>query len=173
MPNTIEHIRANVTAKAGALRARAQGFTGVFGQLVAQHAEIAELLERAGRTRDEQERGELWVAVRRELLSHERAELAVVYEELAKYAATSDIAESHADEAPTLEALIAEIDVVGYDAPSFGPLLARLVRLVQQHVDEEENDFFPRAEDELGEDVARELRAPFEAAQERQLETLA
>jgi hypothetical protein len=173
MPNPLETISAKSAGAAAAVSARAKGLTGVFNKLAQQHKEAATLLKRAERTHDPAKRQDLWNTVRRELLSHERAESNILYTELAMHAATQDIAERHSDEAQTLEATIAEIDVVGYDSPHWTPLVQRLITLVEHHVDEEENEFFPRAQDAIGKDAAHALEGPLVAAKERLMEELA
>lgn len=173
MPNPLETISAKSAGAAGAVSAKMKGLTGVFNELAQQHRQAAALLKQTERAHDPAKRQDLWGTVRRELLSHERAELSILYPELAQHAATQDIAERHSDEAQTLEATIAEIDMVGYDSPNWTSLVQRLITLVEHHVDEEENEFFPRAEATIGKDAARALQGRLVAAKERLLEELA
>jgi hypothetical protein len=173
MPNPVENIAAKTAAKVAALGARAKGLTGVFNKLAEQHKEAAMLLKRAESTDDIAKREELWMTLRRELLSHERGELSVVYPALAEHAATQDIAQQHGDEVPMLEAAIAEIDVAGCDTPDWKALIQRLTNLLQHHVNEEENEFFPRALEALGNDAADDLEDPYMAAKQRAMQELA
>jgi hypothetical protein len=172
MPNPMETLAAKSAGKAAAVGARAKGLTGVFNKLAEQHKEAAILLKRAESAEDADKRQDLWRAVRRQLLAHERTEVSVVYPELAKHAATEDIAQRHSAEAQMLEGTIAEIDVVGYDSPNFTALIQRLTTLVEHHVDEEEHEFFPRAQETLGKNGAEELEERATAARERILEEL-
>lgn len=167
MPNPIEKIAAKGAGKAAALGARVRGLTGVFSTLAEQHHEAAVLLKRAESVDDPVKRADLWQTIRRELLSHERAELNVVYPALKQNAAVSDIPRHHNDEVPALEAAIREIDSAGYESPSWSQLVGRLRKLIEHHATEEENDFFPRAEDALGKEASAELDARFMAAKEQ------
>jgi hemerythrin superfamily protein len=167
MPNPIEKIAAKGAGKAAAIGARAKGLTGVFNTLAEQHHEAAVLLKRAESADDPTKRADLWQTIRRELLSHERAELNVVYPALKQNAAVSDIPRHHNDEVPALEAAIREIDAAGFESPSWSQLVGRLRNLVEHHATEEENEFFPRAEDALGKDASAELDGRFMAAKEQ------
>ncbi|HTV20056.1 MAG TPA: hemerythrin domain-containing protein [Polyangiaceae bacterium] len=170
MPNPLENVASKAAGKAAALSARAKGLSGVFATLAEQHREAGVLLKRAAGVDDVEKRRDLWSTLRRELLSHERGELNVVYPTLEQHPATRDIAQRHAADAHTLETTINEIDAAGCASPQWKPLLERLVTLVQHHVDEEEHEFFPRAQEAIGKDAASDLEAPFMAARERAME---
>jgi hemerythrin superfamily protein len=172
MPNPMEQLAAKSAGIAGAIAARVKGLNGVFTKLAEQHREASLMLKRLATVDDVSKRQDLWSTVRRELLSHERAELATVYPVLQQHAAARDIALRHAQEADTLEAAIGEIDIVGYDAPTFKPLVEHLITLLMHHVEEEENEFFPRAQEVLGKERVEELEAPFLAAKERIMENI-
>ena len=172
MPNAMEKMAAKTAGKAAAVGARAKGLTGVFNKLAEQHKEAAVLLKRAAGTDDPGKREELWRTVRRELLSHEKAELSTVYPALKQEAATADIPRHHNEEVPELEEAIAAIDRAGFDSPQWQPLLQRLHALVTEHAEEEENEFFPRAEEALGKEKAADLEKPFLAAKEKVAKTI-
>jgi hemerythrin superfamily protein len=170
MPNPLETVAAKTAAKAANVGARAKGLTGVFAKLAEQHQEASVLLKRAAGADDVQKRRDLWATLRRELLSHERAERQVVYPALEDVADMQDIVQRHAEEADTLEAAITEIDIAGCSSPNWPTHMQRLIALVQKHVDEEEDDFFPRAQEALGKQATRDLEDPFMAAKERVME---
>jgi hemerythrin superfamily protein len=167
MPNPIEKVAAKGAAKVAAVGARAKGLTGVFNKLAEQHKEAAVLLKRAEGTDDPAKRADLWTTIRRELLSHERAELATVYPALKQEPATRDIPQHHNEEVPELEAAIREVDLAGFDSPNWKPLIGRLRALVVEHAEEEENEFFPRAEEALGKEATAELEGRFLDAKKR------
>jgi hemerythrin superfamily protein len=167
MPNPVEKIAAKGAAKIAAVGARAKGLTGVFNKLAEQHQEAAVLLKRAEGVDDPAKRADLWQTIRRELLSHERGELNVVYPALKQNAAVSDIPRHHNDEVPALEAAIREIDAAGFESPSWSQLVGRLRNMVEHHATEEENEFFPRAEEALGKEASAELEVRFLAAKEQ------
>jgi hemerythrin superfamily protein len=151
-----------------AVKATLKGFTGVFKTLTEQHGQVAGLLTRV--TKDPAKRADLWPKIRIELLSHERAELDVVYPELANYDATRTMAQRHQREADELEATIQAVDNAPYDSDVWGTRFEHMVGLVKQHVAEEEGEIFPAAQKVVGAQRARELDEDFLAAKQAVLE---
>jgi hypothetical protein len=167
MPNTVENFAAKTAGKAAGLRARAQGLVGVFNVLAQQHEQVASLLTRAKQAEDPAKRRDLWSQVRCELICHERAELSTVYPVIEENPASADIARVHADSSRDLEAAIANVDGLGYDSSGWEGALHSLIELVQQHVEQEEKEFFPRAQETMGKEAAHALERPFLAAQQQ------
>jgi hypothetical protein len=167
MPNPIEKAAAKGAGKIAAVSARAKGLTGVFNKLAEQHREAAVLLKRAEGVDDPAKREDLWRTIKRELLSHERAELSTVYPALKQDPSLRDIPQHHNAEVPELEAAIAAIDAEGFGSLRWRALVGHLRELVTQHANEEENEFFPRAEEALGKEASAELEGRFMAAKEK------
>jgi len=167
MPNPVENFAAKTAGKAAGLRARAQGLIGVFNILAQQHKEAGILLSRTKSANEPEKRRELWSQVRRELICHERAELGTVYPVIEENPLSADIARQHADEAMELESAIARIDALGYESNAWEDSVQSLIELVKQHVQREEHEFFPRAQDTIGKEATTALEGPFLAAQEQ------
>ena len=138
-----------------------KGLNGVFVTLAEQHHEASVLLSRAGGTKDAEKRRELWTEIKKQLVSHERAERAEVYSALGGDSRTKDIVRIHAEEADELERSINEIDAVSFDSPEWQRRIEQLTKLVKQHVSEEEGEFFSQAQEVLGKDGAKRLEKPF------------
>jgi hemerythrin superfamily protein len=172
MPNAIENAVAKVAGKTGAVEARFKGLKGVFTKLAEQHHEVGALLSRAESATDFSKRRDLWGEIRKQLISHEQGELLEIYPALESYAATRDVARRHAEEAGELEALIREVDSVGFQSDAWQPTLANLIAKVTEHVQIEETEFFPRAQEALGEDAAKQLEAPFMKAKEQAMQKI-
>jgi hemerythrin HHE cation binding domain-containing protein len=166
MPNAIESLSAKVAGTAGAAAARAKGLTGVFNKLAEQHKEVAALLQRAEIADEPEKRKDLWSKIRVELLSHEQGELREVYPAFDKHVSLRDIVEEHGDDADLLEATIQEIDGIDFASEAWPVALKRLITAVKQHAEEEEKEFFPRAQDVLGKNETKSLEERFLAAQE-------
>jgi hypothetical protein len=66
--------------------------------------------------------------------------------------------------ASELEATIAEIDALSIGSANWTSAFDRLARLVEQHVDREESDYFPKAQKALGKERTEELLFAFDAA---------
>ena len=143
--------------KVRGVKARVDGFVGVFKTLAAQHGAISILMQRM------QERPEkkpaLWPEIRRELLSHERGEMRAVYPVLREYAETRILAEQHALELGEMEDLIDEIDAA--EVEDWCSRYDQLVDAVLRHVEREEQQIFPKAQNAIGEKMAKELDARF------------
>jgi len=100
------------------------------------------------------------------LLAHERGELASVYSALNDYETLRSIVLEHQAEAKQLETAIAAVDSQDYDTLAWGNAFERLFALVQQHVEEEEKDFFPLAQKTIGNEETEALLKRYEAARQ-------
>jgi iron-sulfur cluster repair protein YtfE (RIC family) len=172
MANPVEHVKAKVAGITGAVEARFKGLKGVFMKLAEQHHAVSSLLSDAEKTDDFTRRAALWAEIRRELVSHEQAELLQVYPVLEDYETTREIAHQHTEAAAELEAAVQELDSIGFQSDAWQPALERLIARVQAHVELEEEQLFPRAQEALGDEAARELEGPFERARELALARL-
>jgi hypothetical protein len=164
MPNPVETIAAKTAGKAAGVRARVQGLVGVFNVLAQQHQQAASLLARAKKADNPEKRRELWSEVRCELICHERAELGTVYPVIEENPMCADISRAHAEGARELESAISSIDALGYDSALWQDSVQSLIQLIEQHVQQEEQEFFPRAQDTIGKEAAHALERPFLAA---------
>jgi hemerythrin superfamily protein len=161
MPNPIENVIAKGAGKVAAVEARAKGLKGVFTKLAEQHREAATLLARADSTTDVGKRRDLWTEIKKQLISHERAELAEIYPVLAGYDATREITRLHNAQAETLESTINQLDAMTFETPAWKTTLEKLIGLVKAHADQEESEFFPRAQQTIGEEASRQLEDLF------------
>jgi hypothetical protein len=172
MPNSVENFAAKTAGKAAGLRAR--GLTGVFNLLAQQHEEAATLLKRTQRASEPEQRRKHWLAIRRELICHERAELITIYPVLHENEklAAAGIERAHAKDAEQLEAAMSRVDTAGFETSRWHDLLEDLIQLVERHAEQEENDFFPRAQAAIGKEAAASLEGPFKAAHQQCLTPL-
>lgn len=159
MPSRIDSILSHGMAKVKAVKARLSGLVGVFKTLAEQHGEVTALLESARLSDDKFTR--LWPTIRRELLSHEQAELREVFPVVRAHEATRQLADHHDAEAAEIEQLIASIDQLMLGSPERRELFQRLIDTVVDHAREEESDIFPKAQDAIGKTEAQALDARF------------
>jgi len=164
MPNSIEQLGVKAAGTVKAVKAGFNGLRGVFLHLAEEHGEVAAMMKHVSKSNDAQVRREHFAKIRRELLSHERAELAEVYPPLSQQEGTRDVAVLHAQEAAQLESAIDAVDALDPATQAWGLAFERLFALVQQHVEEEEKDFFPKAQAAIGEEAAEALLKRYEAA---------
>ena len=159
MPNRTDQMVSKGMEAEKALKATVKGLVGVFKTLMEQHGAVSGLMRRV--QGDEELRADLWPQIRRELLSHERGELRVVYPALRASPETAALAERHDAEAALLEQQIAKVDAESIDGEAWGDRFEELVELVKKHVDDEESNIFPAGQKAIGKDRARELEPLF------------
>jgi hemerythrin superfamily protein len=170
MSTRTDSVIAKTKAAAHAVKAKMDGLHGVFATLAKQHTEVSSLMKSV--EDDADKRDELWPTIRTELLSHERAELRVVYPELRMNAATRALADQHEEEAKELEGLIQELDGTVIDSNMWGSKFATLAQTVRQHAEEEEKEIFPQAEQVIGKMRTKAMNDEFLAAKKQVAETV-
>ena len=166
MANSFEQVAAKARGTVQAVKAGFNGLRGVFLHLAEEHGEVASLIKRVRSTTEGSVRRDHWPQIRSELLSHERAERQEVYPRLEGFDTTRRIVAQHTAEANLLEDAIARLDLLDPSSAAWGSAFEALAVMVEQHVEEEEGDFFPKAQIALGEDEAESLLKRFEIAKE-------
>jgi hemerythrin superfamily protein len=146
-----------------AAKATLEGLTGVFRHLAQEHGEVTALLLRVKMSSDPKVRAELFPTIRKELLSHERGEVEVVFAAMELHTALRPMVAQHRQEAAELEKLLEQLSSLPYDDQVWVTTFAAMVDTVQRHALEEENEIFPTAERVLGEDAAKALLPRFES----------
>lgn len=170
MPNRLDSTLSHGMGKLKAVKARLAGLVGVFKALAEQHGEVIVLLERA-RASDEKF-AQLWPTIRRELLSHENAELRALYPVLRTREETRKLADHHDAEASEMEAMIAAIDELAIATPERRHIYQRLVDAVSHHARDEESHVFPRAQKAIGKQEAEAMEARLLAEKQQIAESL-
>jgi|SRR5688572_5013212 len=171
-PSIPSHIqKAKHTEQPSSTRARASAFVGVFETLVNEHRKAAELMQRIAH-QSAASRQEAWPILRRQLLSHDRAEELEVYAALEGYDGARDILEHHKLDAGEFEGSINELDAIDYGSERWVAKLRDIVASFEDHVRDEESNYFPRMQQMLGEAKARDLHERFVSAQREVIHTL-
>lgn len=169
MPSSLEKVASKTMGTVKGAKASLKGLSGVFKRLMQEHGEVSALMKRVDSSSDEEVRRALYPTIRRELLSHEQGELKAVYPVLGQYSATSEIAAIHAHEASELDAAIEALDALDLAGEEWKPAFEHLFGVVKRHVEEEEGEFFPRAQETIGDAQAQALEGRYEAAKESAL----
>jgi hemerythrin superfamily protein len=170
MPNRTQDSATKRAPQGNTGRAGADGLVGVFRTLAEQHDQVAALFEQL--QEQPESRALLWPQLRRELVSHEHAEVRELYPVLRQLAATRALADHHDDEARELDAMISRLDTLDIQSDDWTTLFDALVDTVIHHAkDEEEAKIFPAAQQALGEPRAIELDAKVLAAKQQLMET--
>ena len=153
---------AGVAKAAGA---RLKGLFGVFNTLAKQHAEAKSLLKRLANSDDRYIQVELWPTLCAELISHERAELDEVFPVLERHGMLHEVVQRHRTEAAEIESAIGDVDAASYGTADWTTRVRALEALVIAHAKEEEEQFFPRAQNVLERETIKDLDQRYKAAQ--------
>jgi len=169
MPTRMEEMASKGMGVAKEIKATFEGLHGVFKKLMEEHGEVTALLLRVKGSSDVEVRRNLFPKIHAELLSHEKGELADVYPVFRENAELATFADAHDREAGEIERMLDELSALPYADEGWGGKFERLVELVSHHVEEEEGEYFPKAEKILGEEKAEEMLPRFEATKEKVL----
>jgi hemerythrin superfamily protein len=160
----IEAIASEVMGAIKATKGKLSGLQGVFEHLAREHGKATGLLLRLKVSSDPRLRASLFSQVRRELLAHERGELAVVFPAFRSHRELAGFVEEHRRDAEKLDSLIEGLSTTPCTDEMWGPRLDDLIQSVSQHAAEEEEEFFPKASHVLGSKKSDALLERFEAA---------
>jgi hemerythrin superfamily protein len=145
---------------------------GIFRRLVDEHAQVMALMQHVIASPNEAERGELFDEVRRELLSHARAEQATLYATLREHASTEEMALHGWEEHEEVEELLSELEGLDPSDDEWMGLFVQMTTAVEHHVSEEEGEIFAAAKEVIGTQKAEELERDFTTTKEDELERL-
>lgn len=166
----MNHLTEQVASKAmsafKAAKATLMGLTGIFRKLEQEHGEVSALLMRVKMSSDVNIRRELFPKIRAELLAHEKGELRHVYPMFRTHSATQHIAEQHDHEASQLHDTIEQLARMDVTSDGWKTTFDHLVALVQHHVKEEEDEFFPAGQRAFPERTHEMLQVYVEAKRE-------
>ena len=163
MANPIDTISAKAKGIQKGIEARREGLVGVFHTLAKQHGEAGALLDRV--KGDASKADSLWPKIKIALVSHEKAELQVVYPALARHNELQVFVEQHARDAQQLEDMVVRLDAMAVASPEWMSLFASLRAAVLTHASTEESEIFPEALQFIGENRAKELDDAFKSVQ--------
>jgi hypothetical protein len=161
MPNRMEQAASKAMGAIKTAKATIEGLSGVFKQLTKEHGEVTALLMRVKMSSDVRVRRELFPKIRSELLSHEKGELREVYPAFRQHAELEGIAAEHEKEAGQMERMLDELSAITYEDASWPAKFAKLADAVAHHAKEEENEYFPAANDLFGKDEAERIGARY------------
>jgi Hemerythrin HHE cation binding domain len=165
MPNRMDSMISKGAGVVKGVEARLHGLVGVFKTLSEQHGEAGALLQRV--KRDPDKRSELWPKIRQALISHEQAELAEVYPVMREFPELRSLADRHEAEAGQLSVQIARLHATSMSTDTWTQLFDQLCALVEQHVNEEQNQIFPKAQAVIGAARAEQIGPLFLATQKQ------
>ena len=154
---TLTELASKAVGVAKATGAALSGYRGIFRTLKREHGEVSVLIMRVATDRDGDARAELFPLIARELLAHARAEDAEFYSILADHESTRGMVMQLEADHERIEMLISELATLPIHSSGWLIRFRELQRAVQEHVDQEENQVFPRARHILSPEMAEEI----------------
>lgn len=144
---------------------RLEGYKGIFRRLAEEHAEVSVLLRRVLASSEVAEvRRDLFPKIRKEILSHARAEEQEFYSVLERYMETRDFVEHSGTDHRRIEILLDQLSVSDPAQPAWTETFRTLVQAIDDHVDDEEKRLFPIAKELLSEADVNAMEERFVAA---------
>ena len=146
-----------------------------FTLLKADHKKVAGLLEKLDSTteRGVKTREELFSQLKTELDVHARIEETIFYPALEKADETRDITLEAFEEHRLVKQLLGELESMGKGEEEWTAKFTVLKENVEHHVEEEEDEMFPKARKVLGDELAETLGTRMEEAKNKELKAAA
>ena len=135
------------------------------------HRKVDQLFEQMNNLEDYSEKTELFQKIKDELQLHASLEESHFYPLFAEKPGFEDLVEDSLDDHQEVKSLLEEISAID-DEDEFDERIDELMESVQYHVEQEENEFFPRVEaimskeelDQMGSEIDELRRSPSLAA---------
>lgn len=154
---SLTELASKAVGTAKAAGATLAGYRGIFRTLKREHGELSVLMMRVATDRDGTARAQLFPIIARELLAHAQAEDAQFYSVLADHESTRAMVVELEAQHERIEILLGELAMTPVTAPDWMIRFRDLQRAVEEHVDQEEHQVFPRARRILSPEVAEEI----------------
>lgn len=149
------------------------GRAGIFQKLSEEHGEVDALMKRCAASQDPAVREELFVEIKKQLLSHAKGEEREFYSVLKKHTETRELAEHAIDEHHEVEQTLEQLGRMDFGSDEWAETFEELMDDVKEHVEEEEKDLFPKAEHVLDADRAKEIEKRYLTEKKRVMEQMA
>ena len=137
--------------------------------LKADHKKVASLFDRVKETESEKEHLKLFEQIKSELEVHTHIEETILYPTLRQYEELKELVLEAFEEHKQVKTLIREIDGLVEGSERLDAKLTVMGENVEHHVEEEENEMFPKVEKLMSRDELEELGAQLQAAKKESL----
>lgn len=128
------------------------------------HVLIRELYQRARAARDSEEKQRWANEFIRSVSVHDGIELTVLYEAVEKYLQNGKVIADHArEDHAKVRANLYELSQKKMDDSSFPLLLETIMKELETHIDDEENNFVPKLQQTVGEEKMRDIGRSLES----------
>jgi hemerythrin-like domain-containing protein len=124
-----------------------------FELLISDHRKVAELFDQIENDGDLAMQENLFARIKQELTLHTEIEETYFYPRLKKYQETENLVVEAVEEHKEVKDLLDELDEMSPDDEDWEGLIQDLKEAVELHIEEEENDLFPKAQAALSEET--------------------
>lgn len=166
----MEKMRESIGKAAGKIKragAALTGDKGILRTLKEQHAEVSVLMKQVN-AGGESARRQLFPKIRESLVAHAKAEQETFYAALDGHELARTRLDHSVREHQQMEQLVEQLHTTPTDAALWEQSFDQLVKVVNDHVREEEDDMFPIAKQVLSEKQLHEIESQFETAYARE-----
>ena len=161
-----DKLKATALAAARKVAEKVKGNGAIYAELKKDHTMVSELMNSVIEAEDVDTCRELYPEIRVSLLAHALAEQRQFYSPLRSYDTTRSLVETHMQDHDEIEELIAKVDRLDFLDPRWMATFRQLRQVVEQHVELEENELFPRAQQVLSKDQAKEAATRFKTEEQ-------
>ena len=167
------NVREKWAEAKGAIKragAALKGERGIFARLAQEHGEISSLKNQISSSADDFDvRRRLFPRVKQELLAHAQAEEQVFYPMAVRFEQTRDLAMHGIGEHQEIEIVLRRLSGMDMTAPEWIGIFRQLKRRVEEHVEDEEDELFPKLKQLVSSDEVERAEWHFIAEEEGRL----
>jgi hemerythrin superfamily protein len=127
------------------------------------HRKVADLFKQVEATEDEKKHQQLFKQIKTELESHTHIEETILYPDFEKHEELKDITLEAYEEHKQVKTLLREIDRLAEGSERFDAKLKVMGENVEHHVEEEENEMFPKVKKLYNKEQLEQLGQTLEA----------
>ena len=166
-------IAGEAMGKLKGAKQKLTGGEGIFERLATEHGEISTMIRRVAASSDDSEvRKELFPQIYSELLAHARAEEKEVYSRFRAIPDLSGKMDHSADEHHRIEAYLEQLNGMPVDQDGWIQVFRDMMKLVQSHVVEEEQQIFPVAKKALSTEQSNALESTYLGEKAKELDSI-
>jgi hemerythrin superfamily protein len=163
--------KAKIKGAAKQVGSMMSGESGIINSLKKEHGEVASLMDEvADDSASASKRAKLFAEIRKKLIVHSKGEELELYPECRKHPELRTLADESVDDHDQVERLIVELDRLEVDSPLWLDTFIELKTSVEQHVELEENELFPKMERLMDDDHLREMASGYKARKKSLME---
>lgn len=161
-------MAAKAMGKAKGAAKALSGYPGIFHHIAGEHGEVSAMMKRvAGSSEGSKVREELFPEIRKNLLAHTQAEEKEFYGPLRRFPETKEFIAQAMDEHRKVQEYLEKLESGNKATKTWLQTFERMMRAVERHVEMEEHEMFPAANEVLSGEQAREMEDRFQEVEEQ------